>query len=55
MNRTSILVATLMITMAACGGQPEPELPAPVGRRPYTPPRMRPAEPLEIHVEAHGE
>ena len=30
MNRTSILVATLMITMAACGGQPEPELPAPV-------------------------
>lgn len=30
MNRTSILVATLVVAMAACGGQPEPELPAPV-------------------------
>ena len=30
MNRTSILVATLLVTMMACGGQPEPELPAPV-------------------------
>ncbi len=29
MNRTAILVATLMVAMAACGGQPEPELPAP--------------------------
>ncbi|NNG14894.1 MAG: OmpA family protein [Gemmatimonadales bacterium] len=30
MNRTSIVVATLVVAMAACGGQPEPELPAPV-------------------------
>ena len=30
MNRTSIVVATLVVALAACGGQPEPEPPAPV-------------------------